>query len=201
MMRSFDVELQLASQRLMSLVFANRESESNVVIARYTAAVEGNFIAWLGMTYPWLRHERARFVVLDNLRCEMRGNHRGMLLRFAENCDAVPDKDEYKYVSQSVNKVGSLFGQPTLAGLRGLAVLATLEHLSLVFIPELARRAKGCGCTDFTYTQTHGAADVAHSIALIEAVGDEMVMGYVSAETVVIEAMRVAEDLVSNIFS
>lgn len=201
MMKHFDLELQLASQRLSSLIWANRSLESRVVIARYTAAMAGNFIAWLGMTYPWLRHERAMFVVLDNLRCEMGGDHRGMLLRFSDNCGASPIYGDHQYVATKVNLVWTVLSQPTLAGLRGLAILATLEHLSLTFIPELARRAKECGCTNFNYTNTHGAAGVSHSIALIEAVRDEMVMGYISAETMVHEAMRVAEDLVTNIFS
>ncbi len=207
MMRAFEVELQFASQRLEAFLKANRrllgESglESQMVVGRYAAAIAGNFIAWLGMTYPWLRHERARRVVLDNLRCDMGVNRRSVLLRFAKKCGAILGVDEYEHVAYHVGSVFNLLADPSLAGLRGLALLATLERLSLTFIPELARMAEECGCVDFTYIQSHNSASAAHSIALIEAVSDEMVVGYLSAETVVAEASRLAEDLINQIFS
>ncbi len=207
MMKSFDVELRLASERLEFFLRKNRRMlgesglESQRTIARYTAAIAGNFFAWLAIAGHFVRHERSRFVLLDNLRCEMRSNHRGMLLRFAEKCGALPGKDEYEHVAYHVGSVYNLLAEPSLAGLRGLALIATLEHLSLVFMRELTRMAEESGCTDFTYTQAHGAADVAHSIALIEAVRAEMGEGYQSAETVVAEASRLAEDLINQIFS
>jgi hypothetical protein len=200
MTRNSELEILIAAVRLKTLISADRGLQSRRVIAVYTA-MASNFIAWLAVAGHFVKSEVAKTALLQNLQCEVGDNHRGMLLDFAEKCDALPDYDDYQYVSGDVGLVWALLRDPEYRGLRGLAVVATLEYLSLTFVPELARRAEECGCTDHQYPRVHGEADIAHSDILLKALKAEIGADYRSAETVVIGAVKAAEDLVRRIFS
>lgn len=159
-------------------VMEGSQVDDRDVIARYTAAVAVNFTDWIGKTIPWVQHEFARYALIDNLRCEATQDHVGMLLQFAALSDAMPCRTDYAHTSKQVTAIRELFKNPKVAGLCGVALCAVLENTSEIFIPDLASRAKRRGCTDFTYTDVHGEADIDHSKAFAKALEEERDMHY-----------------------
>lgn len=189
-----------AKERVRWIV-ENSKTDSRTVIARYTAAVAVNFTDWIGKTIPWARHETAYHALVDNLRCEASQDHVGMLLRFAAHSKAMPDHKDYAHTYDEVASIRKLFAEPATAGLSGVALCAVLENTSEIFIPDLARRAKELGCTDFTYTNVHGEADAEHSDAFLRATEAEETMGYRSAEYFVNDAAEQAIALIARIYA
>lgn len=178
------------------------QTDSHLVIARYTAAVAVNFTDWIGKTIPFVRHEDSYQVLVNNLRCESAHDHVGMLLQFAELSGSLPGRDDYVHVAEQVGLIRSLFTDSNGAGLCGIALCAFLENTSEIFIPDLARRAKECGCTDFTYTDIHGEADIEHSEAFIRALQVEYSNGgYFNPDFLANLAMCDARKLIAKIYS
>ena len=62
----------------------------------------------------------------------------------------------------------------TTSPCEGLAVMATLENASLVFVPWLRAAAVRLGSTDLTYADKHGEADVLHADAFVRALESEL---------------------------
>ena len=182
-------------------IIAHSKVDSRTIIARYTAAVAVNFTDWIGKTIPWARHETARHALVDNLRCEAVHDHVRMLLNFAALSKAMPDREDYAHTYDEVTDIRKLFAEPTTAGLSGVALCAVLENTSEIFIPDLARRAKECGCTDFEYTNVHGEADVEHSDAFLRATEAEQTMGYRNPEYFVRDATELAVALIARIYA
>lgn len=182
-------------------IVENSRTDSQTVIARYTAAVAVNFTDWIGKTIPWARHETAHHALVDNLRCEAVQDHVKMLLNFAMFSKAMPDREDYAHTYLEVANIRKLFAEPSTAGLSGVALCAVLENTSEIFIPDLARRAKELGCTDFTYTNVHGEADVEHSNAFLKATEAEETMGYRNAEYFVKDAAELAVALIARIYT
>ena len=175
--------------------------DSTTLIARYTAAVAVNFTDWIGKTLPWARHELATCALVDNLRCEAEQDHVGMLLRFAELSGATPDAEHYAHTAAQVAAIRQLFADSTNAGISGVALCAVLENTSEIFIPDLAKRATELGCTDLTYTNVHGEADVEHSDAFAKATAAELTMGYPRGEIFAGRAAAVAVELIRRIYA
>ncbi len=175
--------------------------DSMTMIARYAAAFAVNFTDWMGRTILWVRHEKSRYVLADNLRCESVEDHVGMLLQFAELSGALPARVHFATVRREVSEIRHLFRDPLTAGLSGMVLLTVLEVTSEVFIPDLAERARRCGCTNFTYTDVHGSADIAHSLAFTEAVKGEATMGYIDAEAIMRKAADAAVTLMRRIYA
>jgi hypothetical protein len=182
-------------------IIAQCRGNSRVVIARYTAAVMGNFTNWLGWSIPSVRNEYARYALTNNLRCELKQDHIGMLHQLAKSCSAVPDQEAYLCIQPELTMIRQLFVDTNTAGLVGTTVCAVLENTSLIFIPDLARLAEQCGCTDFTYTTVHGEADIEHALMLAEALEYEAYMGYGDAEAVIANASQATLNLLTKIWS
>ncbi len=152
---------------------------AQTIIGRYTAAIAVNFTDWIGKSIPWVRHETAYHALVDNLRCEASQDHVGMLLRFASLSDASPDRGAYIHTYDEVAAIRKLFAEPVTARPSLASHFARpLRACRRSSSPDLALRAKQCGCTDFTYTDIHGEADAAHSGAFVNATEAERTMGY-----------------------
>lgn len=189
-----------STEDMIRLRMLYSQADPQKIIRRYTAAVASNFVAWLGMTIPWVRHEASQHALVDNLRCELSEDHTSMLLSFAEACRALPETEDYRHVAKWLASVRALFRDPVSAGLGGLALVATLEHTSRLFIPDLKVQALSCGCPDFTYTDCHGGADAKHASDLVLALESEMGMGYHREGDKVIEGILAAGNLISCIY-
>lgn len=147
-------------------------------IGLYTAAVAINFTDWIGKTLPWVRHERARYALTENLRLEQSDDHVGMLLRFAEDANAMPSEEMFARVAQPVAGIRIFLKDVRNAGFVGLTILAILEGTSPIFIPVLEELGRELGVKDLTYTRVHGEADAAHAEDLANALKAELDMGY-----------------------
>lgn len=175
--------------------------DSSTVIARYTAAVAVNFTDWIGKSIPWVRHEDAYHALVNNLRCEAAEDHVGMLFKFASLSKSVPERDHYEYTKKEVGEIRKLLRDPATSGLTGVALCAVLENTSEIFIPDLAKKAKACGCNDFTYTDVHGEADIEHSQAFVKATESEIQMGYGNKNVLIQKAVDAAIDLIARIYN
>lgn len=144
------------------------------LLQTYTAGVAGHFQVLLGTISPFVASNEARAAVTDNILCEMKHDHYGMLMRFALDSHAMPTTADHLYVEPSRKGLfDHVFSENEHIGLRGVAALATLESVSAIFIPTLAALAKSQGCTNFTYTNVHGEADAAHSDAFVKGLHGE----------------------------
>lgn len=187
-----------ADQQIQHIVANGKTTDSRLVIARYAAAIAGNFQLWLVSTKP--RDDDAVIAVQSNFACEKFEDHRNMLLKFAKSCRVGPD-GHYSYSEEEVQAIFQLFTDKVNQGLSGVALGAVLENTSEHFIKDLAKRAKKLGCTDFTYTDKHGMADVKHSDEFAKALELELEMGYDDPTTIIQVAKDAAMALIGKIYA
>ncbi len=142
--------------------------DAKEIIARYAAAVEGNFTSWMGAALIYARTPQGEFAAKENLVVEIKDDHPGMLREFARQAQAEPSLVHYKKVNQSVSSMRRFIGMGN--GLEALTVMATLENTSAVFVPYLAALAIKRDSMDLQYTDVHGVADINHAKQFIWAV-------------------------------
>lgn len=174
------------------------EDEARTIIKRYTAAIEGNFLAWMGAASVSARSVVSRFAAEENLWVELKEDHPSMLRNFAICCRAEPESKDVQYVHDEILNLRKMVGE--LSGLKNITLMATLENTSIVFIPWLAQLAKKLHCNDLTYTDIHGVADIEHADQFLEALTDEQNLGYAHAEEDIDEVIDQAINLFRKCF-
>jgi len=189
------------SKTQIRLTVRTSKLRDHEIISNYTAAIAGNFTDFLGRTLALVRHALSSYVLKQNLGCESVEDHVGMLLGFASKCHALPGRRNYRKVEIALSGIRALFRTQETAGLAGLALIATLENTSEIFIPDLARRGRRCGCKDFSYTDAHGVADREHSKSLYKALIQEVGAGYRFPFALVSEGSSRATFLIQAIYS
>jgi hypothetical protein len=145
--------------------------QSRTIIRRYAAAIEGNFVAWMGAAVITGRSLEGRFAASENLYVEMKDNHAGMLRDFARAAQAEPAQEDYAATQSVVSDIRSLVAE--MSGLKNLTLMATLESTSAVFVPWLAELAQKSGSSNLHYTNVHGEADIEHANQFIWALERE----------------------------
>jgi hypothetical protein len=150
------------------------------VLLVYRALVEPYFIPMLAYTFPKCRSSVAREACRSNLLCEVSEDHPRMLNDFVKPALAHLDEQSVGWyirarggASQIIEPLMAPARFPRTFILNALVTLAALETTSQVFIPWLAEAAKRLGATDFTYTEKHGIADIAHADEFAKAVEAE----------------------------
>ncbi|MEK6825486.1 MAG: iron-containing redox enzyme family protein [Nanoarchaeota archaeon] len=162
-----------ATQAVKALLPQNvTKEQAKEIIARYTAAFEGNFVAWMAASAIAAQTVQGRYAAEENIEVEMRDNHPGMLRKFSQSSNAAPSKEHYEEISKNIEEIRTLVGE--LNGVKSIALMTYLENTSAVFIPYLAQLAKRLGCIDFTYTDVHGVADVDHADQFLWALQHEI---------------------------
>jgi hypothetical protein len=159
-----------AIRSLLQKTITNEEARE--IIARYTAAFEGNFVAWMAATTISTQTVQGRYAAEENIEVEMRDNHPGMLRKFAQFSNAEPSQKHYESIQKELNEIRKLVAE--LNGVKNIALMTYLENTSAAFIPYLAQLGKQLGCTDFTYTNVHGIADISHADQFLWALEHEM---------------------------
>jgi hypothetical protein len=167
------------------------------ILKKYVAAIEGNFVAWMGAAAICTRSVQGRYAASENLWVEMKDDHAGMLRDFATSARCEPGVEDYQAVSEPVARIRALVAR--LSGLECLVLMAVLENASGVFIPWLESAAKELGSTNLRYTQVHGEADIAHADQFAWAVTHEMEL-YENPEKLVEASVQVTTDLLKGIF-
>lgn len=148
------------------------QAQARSILRRYTAAVEGNFLGWLGLAVFTARLPVSRFAAEENLMVECRDDHQGMLHEFAASAGALPGAEEYKAVYQSVFGVRKILSK--FSELESLALVALLEGASVVFAPYLGELAKKLDSKNLKYAEVHGEADKKHLVPFLAALSQEM---------------------------
>ena len=143
------------------------------IVGTYRLAIEPNFIPWMKLAERTVDNGKARELIAQNIRDEIKDNHPLMLRQFAKNCGVHINDDDYDRALEPVVNMWRLFAEDS--SIMNLAVAATLENTSLVFVPYLAELGKKLGCQDFQYTEKHGQADVKHADELAEGLVEEIV--------------------------
>ncbi len=183
--------------QLMQGIIESSSSDDATILQRYLLAISGNFTSWMGKTIPWVRHEKARYILTENLRCEIERDHFGLLLGATlgvkQNLSPMDVKDTYL----AVRGVHSLFSPVAEAGYVGLHVCWLLEHMSLVFIPDLRARAERLGVSALEYFDVHGEKDIDHERLLHEAILCENGMGYMRD----IDYQRIVTEVILNLLA
>ena len=174
------------------------KEQAKTIIKRYTAAIEGNFLAWMGGASISARSVVSRFAADENLWVELKDDHPSMLRNFAKCCKAEPDSQDFQYVHDKVLKIRNMVGE--LSGLKNITLMATLENTSASFIPWLAELAQKLGCKDLTYTDVHGEADIEHADQFLEALTDEQSLGYDNSEKDIDSTINLTLELLKKCF-
>jgi len=129
---------------------------------------------------PWMRHAdqsavstTAKEATGDNIRCEERDDHPGMLHAFVAPIAAAATPDAKRWAEATIRTV-----QPTIARLTelsqiapcGIHLMALLENTSVDFIawmyPGIVNKFADA---NQTYLDVHGVADQAHADAFVSA--------------------------------
>lgn len=175
------------------------KEQAKKIIQRYTAAIEGNFLSWMGGGAISARSVISKFAVDENLWVEIKDNHPGMLRKFAKDCNAEPNSEDYRYAENEVNAVREIVAD--LSGIKTITLMATLENTSTAFVPFLAQLGKKLGCKDFTYTDVHGEADIEHADQFLQSLTDEQSLGYQNASKEINNTIKATLVLLRKIFT
>jgi hypothetical protein len=142
------------------------------IISRYTAVLEGNFIYWMTAAYLSVGSEKARSIILDNLREEVRDSHPTMLRKFALAAYAIPTDSDALAIHRDLTNVRLFVGR--LSSVRIVIMMAFFEGFIQRFMSYLADLAASQGSVEREYSDVHGVCDVAHSQELFHALVAEM---------------------------
>ncbi len=167
------------------------------ILRKYIAAIEGNFVSWMGAATICARSVQGRYAASENLWVEIKDDHAGMLRDFAKSAQCEPGIEDYQAASGAVMSMRGLVAR--LSGLECLTLMAVLEKTSAVFIPWLEDAAKELGSTNFRYTMVHGEADIGHADQFAWAVSHEMEL-YENAEEKINTSVQVTVEFLRNIF-
>ncbi len=201
---NFIDELMLEAKASVTDIVKNSNGQTSQVIARYTAAFAVNFTDWIGRTLVWVGDDYAWSALNENLKCEVQENHTKLLFDFAELSYSVPKSKDYKAVASTISDIRESLSCSRTGSLFGIALLATLENTSEIFIPDLAKKAEGLGCKNLKYTDTREVSDFEYRDQLIQALKKESELLKVSEEDIKFYArsgMKRAQKLLLIIYS
>lgn len=140
--------------------------EARRILARFGAAMEGNFVAWLASAAVFAQSEKGREAAKTNLIDENSGNHPDMLRAFLDSLDAIP-VHHFDEVAESVSKIRKLIAP--CSGLEELALMTLLESSSELIMPFIRSLAEVTrGTFDSTYCDVHERADGEHTRVFLE---------------------------------
>lgn len=173
------------------------DERARLIIRRYVAAIEGNFVSWMGAAAITARSVQGRYAASENLWVEMKDDHAGMLRAFARGAGAEPLAEDHQSMAVAIQSVRTMVGE--MSGLRNLALMAVLENTSAAFVPLLETLAVQLGAPDLTYTKVHGEADIAHADQFAWALEHEM-PHHEGAEKIVEDTIAASAEFMRAIF-
>ncbi|HVZ19098.1 MAG TPA: iron-containing redox enzyme family protein [Terriglobales bacterium] len=147
-------------------------NQCRLVIARYAAVLEGNFIYWMTGAYLSARTDAARSIVADNLLEEVRDAHPHMLRKFLIAADAFPTEADAMSIYTDLTAFRLFIGRLEAGPI--LAAMAFFEGFIQKFMGFLAEVARRRGSSEMEYTDVHGVCDVAHTAGLFRALHEEL---------------------------
>jgi hypothetical protein len=174
--------------------------ERRGIIARYTAVLEGNFIYWMTGAYLAAGTGKARNIILNNLKEEVRDCHPAMLRKFALAAAAFPGERDALAVSADLMNVRLFVGRLPRAGT--LAMMTFFENFIQHFMPYLADLAQQLGSTEQEYTEVHGVCDISHTQDLYRALEAELALpGCAQEQEILLEGVETLANLIRRIIT
>lgn len=143
-----------------------------VVLVTYDALIRPNFIPWLVQAWMNCEQRSAKEICRKNLECEVQENHPAMLEAFVRPLSYKRlhwSAYRPEIVHNGEHTAESIWNGCQSDPVYSLAVLATLENASTVFIPWMEKVAKRIGLRNLTYTKKHGMVDLEHADELCTA--------------------------------
>jgi hypothetical protein len=137
------------------------DEDCRTVIARYAGGVAGNFVVWLAAAMACCRSVEARYAATENAFIEIKDDHPGMLREFARLSGAAPGTEDLRYAEAAAAIVQADVSR--MSGIFTIALLGTLENISLDYIPWLGLLSKRLGNGQMRYVDIHGDADIEHA--------------------------------------
>ncbi|MFA6043077.1 MAG: hypothetical protein WCV85_01790 [Patescibacteria group bacterium] len=153
------------------------------IVLTYADTIRPTFIPLLSLTWLRVQSPEAIHACRSNLECEVGEDHPAMLDRFVT--PLWEERIDHSRRMQAKQRAGVLLSYAEKSALYGVSVLALLEHTSAAFMPWLADAGRKLQLTDFTYTQMHGEADIAHAKDLTQAVVSEALLLNVTQDILV----------------
>lgn len=167
------------------------------IIARYASVLEGNFIYWMTAAYVASSSEKAREIIMENLRQEISECHPGMMRRFAIAAGAVPTDSDSLAVYPALSAMRAFISRLSTVPL--LVTMAFFEGFIQRFMTFLAELAERQGSQDKEYTDVHGVCDVEHSQELLVAIEAEMELSPPETEADLFEGVNLLRGLIRDI--
>lgn len=141
------------------------------ILRRYAAGIGCNFVIWLAAGAMSCRSFEGRCATSENVYLEIRDDHPGMLRDFARMSAAEPETDDFRYAERHARQVQAEVSK--MCGVFIVALVGTLENVSLDYIPWLGAISARLGNSDMRYIETHGEADIDHANQFKWALGKE----------------------------
>lgn len=155
----------------------NRMTDENLALnlVTYREIIGRNFLPWMAYVFTGLTSPVARAICRENALCELTEDHPLMLRSMMDGMvPRVPEARAGMVLRRSSALVKEVRHRCIASPCEGLAVMATLENASLVFVPWLHTAAVRLGSTNLTYAEKHGEADVLHADAFVGALESEL---------------------------
>jgi hypothetical protein len=193
----FRKEIDALRERLQAkLPFMGFHSPTEVeqlkaIFLTYDKVIRHNFIMWMMLVKACCKSDKAKAVCDDNLKCEIGENHPQMLLDFVfpllkpERMGGQASERAIRLALYKAHAIEQDFSCIRLAceeAVTGLIVMATLENLSLAFIPWMKKQANALELQNLKYLEVHGEEDVKHAEAFLEALEAEAKLGEVDEQ-------------------
>ncbi len=174
------------------------EEDQRKILKRYCAAMEGNFISWMAGASISSRSVQGKHASDENLWEELTQDHPSMLRKLAKESGCEPEPQDHTYIENEVQEIRRMVAE--MSGLKSLALMTFLENTSVVFIPYLSQLAEDLGCSDTTYTDLHGEADLEHAEQFQEALGYECQQKYLRPQEDIEAVAKITLKLLEKIF-
>ena len=173
------------------------KNQQRGIIARYTGALEPNFIAWMSATHISVSSQAAQQLTKKNVQEEASENHQDMLNRFARAAKACPGAKDFDAIYKQVSAVRNFISG--LDGVQLLVSMAFFEDFIAQFMPYLAQLAAERGSKDFQYTDVHSAGDVEHTKQLYAAVDAEMALNPTAVNAEIFQGVKTIRNMIEAV--
>jgi hypothetical protein len=161
-----DLLVQLRQSLESNLALLDTYEKQLAAFQKYITAFHPHFIVWLSAMQNSCVTVTGKDAASENILLEISEDHQSMLWDFMRQfqIDIMPNARNYIKLLPTIKLINMTMklGVEHKNATGPALVIFLLEEMSKIFIPWMAEIAKEHRATDFTYTETHGEADVRH---------------------------------------
>lgn len=200
--RTIKQHIDAARPRVLSVLEKTPAARDDMVICRVRSTFPYKFVYLLGIACFLLREysDEVLRLIWDNMGDEIVNDHPGLAIASTKSARVTPswieDEEHMEPVLAEVRKgIASSKGKMLV-----IAILATLENLSLDFIPDMTKRAERLGATDLKFFHEHGVADIRHAEELCRAAAVVFGMEKTFDEKALIEGIDLGARIIERMY-